>query len=328
MQRSATTSLGFFLLVQLLALVAFVEAAHACQTCATGDPTFAVSSSETGGSQHVFSAAFQQSLRLEVYGENDRFEFTEWRSDLALGYAYGRGSVALRLPWVVRSLDADGLELARVSAFGDVEVLGGFRFLQRGDEQASGWLALNLGLSLPTGREFRDGQGTPLVDDVQPGAGSVIPIVGLSGIYRRGITTLDGRVTGYLPLASRFNFRIGNTLQARARATFEVVGPLTLGVAAFVQAMEPVEVMGEAEEDTGGVLGTLDGEVGVQLYDGLLLSVAVRVPVIQGLLGDHRARVGGWAALQWSGRLREERQSVDPNEGRTLIVQRPMSERF
>lgn len=296
--------------------------AHACQACACGDATFAIDPAK--GDAHTLVVQLQAATRPERYGADGYpYEFGEWRADLTLGWAYQRTMLALRLPWLWRTLDYEGMELAQTSGFGDMELAASWVFARSFDRDdawelqqrgASQFGAIHGGLSMPTGAGIRDARGELLVDDVQPGTGSFTLFAGVNWSVTRGIFAVDGRHTAYVPMPGRFQFQVGPTWQNRVRALVTPVAPLTLGVGFYGSLASPVKYDGEPEVDTGGFAGYLDVEAEVRAHRSVAFIVGARVPVIQALKGDHRAQTGVFFGVRLMGEVGAS-TAVDWDEG-------------
>lgn len=292
--------------------------ALACQACACGDATFAVEPSD--GEQHVVSAQILAATRPEKYGQDGYpYQFNEWRTDLTLGWAYQRTTVALRLPWLWRELNYEGMELAKTSGFGDMELAASYAFWRNADAMAevSRWTfaAVHGGLSLPTGMGVRDDRGELLVDDVQPGTGSTTLFAGVNWSVGQGIWSVDGRHTAYFPLPGRFQFQVGPTWQNRVRALVNPVDPLRVGAGFYAAWSAPVKYGDEIEVDTGGFVGYLDLEAEIQAQQSVTLVGGVRVPVVQALRGDHKAQTGVFFGLRFQGEIRGKSYTPDFDAG-------------
>lgn len=280
--------------------------AWACQACACGDATFAVLPADPNA--HTLTAQLLATTRGERYGEGLPWEFSEWRTDLTLGWAYQRTAIALRLPWVWRSLDYEGMETNRTGGLGDIELAATYVFTRRPsvdqavDTMAStrmSYAAVHAGLAIPTAQQLTGQDGLPIIDDVQSGTGSFTPFVGLNWSVGLNGFRLDGRHTLYIPLPGRFDFQVGPTTQQRIRLMAEPFEAFRFGVAAYGSLSAPVRHDGEIEEDTGGFVGYLDLEAEIQPHDQLVMVVGARMPVIQALRGHHRAEPGAYFGLRF-----------------------------
>lgn len=292
--------------------------AWACQACACGDATFAVRPGDP--TTHTLTAQLQLSSRGERYGEGLPWSFSEWRTDLTVGWGYQRTTLAVRLPWVWRNLDYEGLRTNKTAGLGDIEFAASYVLLQGKPQdpdavfsgsRRGGYLALHAGMSLPTAQLAVDNFGEPIIDDVQSGTGSFTPFAGVN--WSVGLTgfRLDGRHTAYIPLPGRFSFNVGPTLQQRIRLMAEPFEQFRFGVAAYGSLAAPVRIDGAPEEDTGGFIGYLDLEAEIVPHEQLTLVVGARLPVVQALRGDHRADPGTYFGLRFQQAVKRRSTTVE-----------------
>lgn len=306
-----------------LSWVVHLPSAEACQACACGDATFAVSPAD--GDAHTLTAQIYAATRPEKYGADGYpYQFNEWRADLTLGWSYQRSMVALRFPWLWRTLDFEGRELARTSGYGDTELAATYVFARSMDRAnaetlatlgRSRFAAVHGGLSVPTGRAMYDRRGDMLPDEVQLGTGSTTLFAGINWAVGRGVLRLDGRHTAYVPLPGRFEFQVGPTFQNRVRVMVDPVPALRLGIGFYGSLASPVRYDGEAEVDTGGFAGYLDVEAEVRPHSTVTFVVGGRIPVIQALSGDHLAQPAVFFGVRMQGAIGQRRPKPDYDAG-------------
>ena len=294
--------------------------AQACQACACGDATFVSVDVQQPWVLHV---GWYTALRRERYGANGLpFAFREWRSDVTLGLTASRVSVAMRLPYVQRSLEVDGLRIARGTNLSDIETVFMWHVLpQERAAELRRQFTLHAGMVWPSGPQVTGDSFEVLPPDVQPGTGAFTPFLGWGFVANQGIVRWDGRQSVYLPLPSRFDFQVGNALQTRVRAMFAVIPELRLGGGLYAQWMGQVIENGHPEEDTGGFLLSVDLEAEGRIADAVTVFAGARLPVVQGLLGNHEARPGFYAGVRWDHALRRER--APSGDESTWIVSAP-----
>ena len=299
--------------------VGLASDAWACQACACGDATFAVRPGDPN--THTLTAQLQLASRGERYGDDLPWAFREWRTDLTVGWGYQRTTVALRLPWVWRHLDYEGMRTNKTAGLGDIELAASYVLTKFRSEEESvnaqglrrtGYVALHAGFSLPTAQLAVDNSGEPIIDDVQSGTGSFTPFAGLNWSVGLHGFRLDGRHTMYLPLPGRFSFQVGPTLQQRIRVMAEPLEQFHFGFAAYGSLAAPVKVGDELEDDTGGFIGYLDLEAEIIPHEQLTFVVGARLPVIQALRGHHRADPGGYFGIRYQQPVKA-RRTAEPD---------------
>lgn len=148
--------------------------------------------------------------------------------------------------------------------FGDLSLLGRYRFLSRHTLDTSTLVAAVFGIKLPTGSTNRHGdQGEHLDSHLQPGTGSTDLLLGVSLDHAIGRYSLSANLLASLPGEGETggeSHRFGNTLNydvtARYRVAPSVPGEtadaffVSLGVNGESRAKE--ELDGDTLDDTGG----------------------------------------------------------------------------
>lgn len=276
--------------------------AFACQQCASASSlTETLGAQETSDNSVSLAITLASSHRSESYGVGaQRLQFREWRVDLVASVSAERWAAFLRLPWMARDLEleSNGLELASVRRVGDLELGGSIEMLPN-RLLPNAYLSAQAGLSLPTGLQVEDSRGRPLPDETQPGTGSFMPFFGLLGGLRPDPFGVRGSAVAYIPLASRYNYQVGNSYQLRTEFVVEPTSWLQLSAGPHYLFNDAVEVDGEREEDTGG--GILFAGFGVDftLPQGFDIYSTVRVSVFDHLYGTHEAPIIIDFGIRW-----------------------------
>ncbi|HMX38786.1 MAG TPA: hypothetical protein PK971_14895 [Saprospiraceae bacterium] len=168
----------------------------------------------------------------------------------------------------------EGSTLTHARGLGDAVLLGNYIVLNTGDSLGRHWqhsLTLGGGLKLPTGpHQLRDGQGTALLANMQPGSGSTDVLLSAAYTLRRGAWGFNADALGRLNTANAQGYRFGHRLSASAKFFYWTRWGkrLTLlpNAGVFADAAQRNRSGGEQVEATGGYL--VLGTGGLDVYAG------------------------------------------------------------
>ncbi len=263
--------------------------AAACAACGCGDPTLTTLGAEQPYAGRARAAHVAQ-LRTDEIGTPrvDQLKLRELRFDASFAYApHERLFLVLTVPTLLRSVEY--VNLARETSFGlgDIE-LRAKGFVWRDRPFAPRHLvALTAGVKLPTAPVQENPDGTRQPIELQPGTGSVDPLVGAS--YAFFADPFSGYLSTQLtfPTGGSDGFRGSRSL----RTTLAVQDQLTDAFAArlgFDTRLDGKSLEdGEESPDSGGFIGFALAEVLVSPATDLLLSASARIPVLNALDGRH-----------------------------------------
>ena len=274
----------------LLALSLTSPPAHACASCACGDPTLT-----TVGLDKPFQGRVRLSLEGGWRGERWSDDVGAWMSDegrLVAGVSWSARDwlvLSVQLPMLARSLRGPDLSLRQGWGLGDTALRA--RMVAYRSPRERHLFGLGVGLGLPTSVRLRDVDGTPVHHDAQPGTGAWSPEASLwyGGFF--GPWTLLTRVTGRYASPGFDDLRPGSlglaTLAVQAAPIPEVAA--RLGLDARVADADRRD--GVPEPHTGGaVLAVTPGLLFTPVTD-LIFTLSVQLPVLSSLRGAPREMV-------------------------------------
>jgi hypothetical protein len=273
--------------------------AHACGTCAVGDPTLTIVGFEQPKAQRVRTSGTLRH-RNDRIGEPqvDELRLAEQRMELAAAYSPAdRWTLSLMMPLVHRLVTAVNLAEADIWAPGDLE-LRARAVVWRDRKFAPRHLVSTIGgLEFPTGTVERDAQGVPLPLEFQAGTGSWDPIAGASYTMFTDPWSVYASSIAIFPTKGTADTEVGISFRQTALGQFQPWRFLAFQLGAEFRIDQPGYIAGVRDPNTGGHItyGTF-GLVGLP-HEKVLLHFTTAVPMIQRLDGDHVEGVALTAGL-------------------------------
>lgn len=276
-------------LAALLGSVATAADAQACAVCGCGDATLTTMGGEAPYRGRM-RAAIELRYREDAIGTpgRDRIDLTEGRLDASFSWAvHERLVLGATLPTLLRDVEYVNLAHETTIGLGDAEIRGKFVAFKDRAFGARHILYSTLGLKLPTGPEVEDETGQSVPMELQPGTGSLDPLVGLSYATFQGDWSGYGSAHAFFATPGWDGNRASSSLRVSASVQRQLVKAfaLRLGVDTRVDARATED--GRPEEDSGGFIGFLSPEA--LLSPGMDVTVigSARIPVLNALEGDH-----------------------------------------
>jgi hypothetical protein len=296
---STRRSLTWPLALLCLCFAAHARDALACATCGCGDPTL------TGlGMEQPFAgrlrSALELSYRTDSIGEpgRDQLVLREARADASLAWApLDTLFLIAMVPSIYRHAFDATLARADTWGIGDVELRAKW-FAFRDRTFAPRWLLAAVGgVKLPTAAWQSDNQGNLVALEAQPGTGSLDLLLGLSLSTFQGPRSAYASVSWSLPQTSRAPLEPGSSLRASLALQHQLIGALALRAVADGRSDEPSREGGRRDENSGGWIVFLGGDVLVSPAADLSLSIGLRAPLLSDLAGTHEEGLRASAAI-------------------------------
>lgn len=248
-------------------------------------------------------------------------EVGEAALDLTAGLRlFGGTSLALRAPVIQRRLQQFGVESARATSIGDIELY----LAQPLVESQSGATRLGLiaGLGVPTAPAIRDDKGALLPAEVQPGTGAFVVGAGLVGEQDLGAVTLIASVLGRVPAEGRYDWQAGASFSSDLGARWRALSWLEAGARAGIQWDGSALEDGQHSHDSGGLLVTIKPSVTFRAGSRVDINVFARIPVIRALNGEQRAYTFGGLGLSWHRGFAKRRPAPPAPAGPVIVYAR------
>lgn len=273
----------------LLAVVA-TEQAWACPTCTCANPTLAAVGADQPFDRRLrLAAGVRGWAQWDGTPQFDRAVIRELRVDLLVSYSPWRW-LTLQLNQPVQARQRVDVSLASENGFGPGELELGVRLVLIG---ARGFrprhlLSVVAQARLPTAPTLRDHSG-PLSVDAQLGPGAFMGSLGLtwSGFYADRWSSWVS-VSGELSSLGRYGFQPGPALGAVAQLQYQPLAWLGARIG-FDSRYEFAGNQAGSSDGRQGWLGNTITDVVFALGDRTLLSVGVRLPVVDVRSGGLKA---------------------------------------
>lgn len=276
--------------IALAVNLAATTEARACATCGCGDPTLTALGAEKPYRNRV-RASVEGRLRTDRIGapDVDQIRLNEQRVDVQGAWApHERLFLLLTVPVMRREVSNVNLARRLTLGLGDVELRGKVFLYQDSDDVPRHLVSAIGGVKFPTAPLQRDGTGRLLPIELQPGTGSVDPIVGLSYAFFPRPWSAYASVQGFFPTKGTEGYRASAALRSTIAVQYQIKPWIASRLAVDTRLDGKALEAGASERDSGGFIGFVSPEVLVSPMTDVMLYASVRIPVVQALAGYHR----------------------------------------
>lgn len=272
-----------------LASVAWARDAGACAACGCGDPTLTAMGSEKpfGGR---LRAALDFRYREDSVGEKgvDQIRIDERRVDAQVAWApVSRVFLLLTVPTLHRNVRYVNERRETTFSLGDVELRSKFFVYEDRAFAPRHLIAFTVGAKLPTAPRRRDATGTLVPVEVQPGTGSLDPLVGFSYAWFKKPWSLYVSLQGTMPGIGPSDHRAPPSLRSTVALQYQFVQAFALRGGVDGRFDGKARENGAVDRDSGGAVGYGTLEALVTPVEDLVVIGSARVPVVQALQGFH-----------------------------------------
>lgn len=278
----------FFRLLLGLALAGAMPLSWACSTCKCGDYTITLMGSEKPYADRLrFSVDYLS--RAETAGEPgvDEQVTNEDRYSFGASYAFSRElSLAVRIPYVHKTVESVGGTKQEASGLGDIDVVSRIVLYREKTALPRHLAGLLIGARLPTARQVKDNNGQLLDIDVQPDARAFAPSLGAwYGYY--DFPVFVSASTNYLFYGRRGaqNFAAGDAFTASLTGQYAFFQDWAAQLGLDLRASEKNQFSGVDDPDSGGLLGVLNLGLSRRVFGELLINIGTQIPIIKRLNG-------------------------------------------
>ncbi len=277
----------------ITAALALPVPSRSCSMCRCDDPAHTLA-----GSPLLNQRSWGVSLETERFAKDQvvpedptlREQEHELRYTLSGSWAPLRHlTLAARAPYSDRTISAGPVRATR-AGFSDAELTATVSTLRGGERPL--WLALLVGVRLPSGRNDLAINGARAEEHLQPGTGAAGLLAGLALVHPLGEhDALYGGVHGRWNDANRHDYRYGDVAVANLGWQHEFTSWLEAGPELDFRAARHDVDAGVRDPDTGGALLYLTPRAELRLTERLALRLGVQLPVADALYGDQRERI-------------------------------------
>jgi hypothetical protein len=280
-----------FFFAVFLALLSSSNLALACATCSAGDPSLSAS-----GSEKPFESRKRISLDLRATksSAND-IDVSEQRLELRADFALSQSFlISAALPTIHRSIENRDGAISRELTLGDAELRASAIAYDSGISRLRRMVLVFGGSKFPTAPLQTDAHGVVLPVALQPGCGSIVPILGAALVASASPLTFTASTSFYLPFSVHDGPHAGDSWRTSFTLQFQ---PAKSKVATRFGVSSRLDQAGLLSNDgdgaivdpnSGGLVVYGSGEIIVSPANDLVLGVGFFAPAIQLLRGNER----------------------------------------
>lgn len=279
------------ILAAALALAAMLTAqrAWACSTCGCGDLTLTVMGSEKPYAGRL-RAALELRHRTDAVGTPGFTEqrLSEQRLDAQLIWApLDRLVLMVDVPALYRDVRYVNLANRSTTALGEIE-LRAKAFVYQNDPYVPSHLLAVIGtLKLPTAPLQRGADDTLLPIELQAGTGSFDPGAGIAYAYFADPWSFYASVTGVYATRGDQGYRASRSLRSTTALQYQLMPSLALRGGIDTRTDSTAIEDSATAADSGGFIGFATAEALISPVEDTLVYLALRVPVVNALRGNH-----------------------------------------
>lgn len=270
----------------------------ACAVCGAAEKTL-----PTNGQEVPFEGRRRATLELRAaaFATSDRtLAVTEVRAQPGLATALGRDTLlGAEVPLLRRTLVLDepaiappdgrlGAPAATSSSFtslGDVELRATHTAWRSAPSTLARRLTVAAGVKLPTAPLELDPAGREVHPDLQPGCGSVVPLVALSHAWTSSIWSATAGASLLFPVSVRAGSHPGDSLRASVTLQLQPSRALATRLGVHGRLDGTGEMNDEVVRRSGGASVHLAPELVVSPTMDVVVGVGASFPVVQEMRG-------------------------------------------
>lgn len=271
-----------------LPLLSASNFARACATCSAGDPTLSAS-----GSEKPFESRKRISLDLRAtHSSANDIDVTEQRLELRADFALSRAfMLTAALPTIHRSIENHDGALSRELTLGDAELRISDLAYDSGISRVRRMVLLYAGSRFPTAPLQTDAHGAALPVVLQPGCGSIAPILGASFVASASPITFTASTSFYLPFSVRDGPHSGDSWRTSFTLQFQPANSKIATRFGMSTRLDEAGTLGDqttVDPNSGGLVVYGSGEIIASPATDLVFGVGFFSPALQLLRGNER----------------------------------------
>jgi hypothetical protein len=278
-------------------VIAFVMA---CAVCGAAETTL-----PENGSEVAFVGRKRATLELRAasFETRDRaLRVVELRAQPGVAVAAGPSTiVSAEVPVLRRTLarggagaappggslpsrDADARSSTKMS-LGDVELRMTHTPFRSAPANVMRRFSISAGIKLPTAPLERDPSGALVHPDLQPGCGSIVPLLGISYTWSSSLWSATTGASLLFPIAVREGSHAGDSLRASAMMQLQPTRIFATRLGVYGRWDSTGELEGEVVSRSGGATVNVAPEVVVSPASDVVVSLGASFPVVQEMRG-------------------------------------------
>lgn len=261
----------------------------ACAVCGAGERTL-----PSNGAEVAFAGRKRATLELRAaaFETTDRaLRVVELRAEPGLAMAVGPSTiVAADVPVLRRSLalvagPASVTSRTHASSLGDVELRAAHTAWRSAPGLVTERLTISAGVKLPTAPLERDPAGALVHPDLQPGCGSIVPLVSMSYAWTSSLWSAWTSASLLFPVEVRAGSHPGDSLRTSFTMQLQPAPVLATRLGVHGRLDSTGELDGEPVKRSGGASVFVAPELVASPTQDLVVSVGAAFPVVQAMRG-------------------------------------------
>lgn len=278
--------------IVILAIVVLTapSAVMACASCACGDPTLTALGAEKPIEQRIrlFLEGRYRSDTIGQPGVNDQ-QLVEQRAELTLAWApHERLFLSIGLPYLKREVIYQDTVSRHTGGIGDLDLRAKAFVYQDQEWNPKHLVAVIAGARLPTATSQSDRFDRPLPRELQPGAGTFTPLVGLAYAHFRFPWSFYGSTVAAIPAIATTDTRPGPSLGTTIVSQRQLTAAVALRAGVDLRLDGAGQEFGRSAADSGGFITFARADLIVSPLMDLLFVAGVQIPIVNALYGHHR----------------------------------------
>jgi len=261
----------------------------ACAVCGAGEKTL-----PTNGAEVAFAGRKRATLELRAasFETTDRaLRVAELRAEPGLAMALGPSTIlAAEVPVLRRSLALEATHAPSATSAtipGDAELRVAHTAWKSAPALVTQRLTISAGTKLPTAPLEHDPSGALVPPDLQPGCGSIVPIVGLSYAWTSSLWSAWTSASLLFPVEVRSGSHPGDSLRASFTLQLQPARVLATRLGVFGRLDSTGELDGAPVKESGGASVYVAPEIALSPTQDVVISAGAAFPAVQAMRGYH-----------------------------------------
>ena len=261
----------------------------ACAVCGAGEKTL-----PTNGAEVAFAGRKRATLELRAasFETTDRaLRVAELRAEPGLAMALGPSTIlAAEVPVLRRSLALEATHAPSATSAtipGDAELRVAHTAWKSAPALVTQRLTISAGTKLPTAPLEHDPSGALVPPDLQPGCGSIVPIVGLSYAWTSSLWSAWTSASLLFPVEVRSGSHPGDSLRASFTLQLQPARVLATRLGVFGRLDSTGELDGAPVKESGGASVYVAPEIALSPTQDVVVSAGAAFPAVQAMRGYH-----------------------------------------
>jgi len=267
----------------------------ACAVCGAGEKTL-----PSNGAEVAFAGRKRATLELRAASfetTDHALRVVELRAEPGLAMAVGPATIlAADVPVLRRSLALEERAPAsplpslaptrsNATSLGDVELRAAHTAWRSAPGVVTERLTISAGVKLPTAPLERDPSGALVHPDLQPGCGSIVPLVGMSYAWTSSLWSAWTSASLLFPVEVRAGSHPGDSLRASFTLQLQPARVLATRLGVHGRLDSTGELDGEPVKRSGGASVFVAPELVASPTQDVVVSVGAAFPMIQEMRG-------------------------------------------